>query len=296
MEKLKPALTYEEQVCRLKQVHNLSIADDNDAISILKKVNYYRLSGYGIGLMDSRDPEKYIDNISLDWLFSLYCFDSKFKNNLFHIIEQIEIQLRAQIAYQLAIKYGPDGYVLSNNFIQKVDKYGKSYHQLTLEKFQQEVKRQQRVPFVNHHIDKYGGKFPIWVAVELFTFGMLTSLYDIMQPKDQKEISDQYNVNTKNLKSWMLSLVEVRNICAHGTRLYNMPLKQTPYLFKENVQYRHKVNKVFPVLLVIRRILCANEQWKSFFREIDKTISKYDKYICFSFMGFPKNWREILQN
>ncbi len=61
---LKPALTYEEQINRLESVHNLKINNSKSAIEILKRVNYYRLSGYGIGLKDKTDSEKYIPGAS----------------------------------------------------------------------------------------------------------------------------------------------------------------------------------------------------------------------------------------
>ena len=47
---LKPALTYDEQIIKLIDDHNLKVPNKNFAEEILKKVNYYRLSGYGIGL------------------------------------------------------------------------------------------------------------------------------------------------------------------------------------------------------------------------------------------------------
>ena len=47
---LKPALNYEDQITKLKIDHNLKIKDEVYATEILKKVNYYRLSGYGISL------------------------------------------------------------------------------------------------------------------------------------------------------------------------------------------------------------------------------------------------------
>ena len=51
---LKKALTYEEQVDRLEKVHNLTIDSKEDAISILSRINYYRLSAYGIGFEKER--------------------------------------------------------------------------------------------------------------------------------------------------------------------------------------------------------------------------------------------------
>lgn len=294
MTPLKPALTYEEQLDRLIQVHNLQIGDHEKSIEILSKVNYYRLSAYGIGL-HKPDSEEYLDGITLEHLFRLYCFDSQFKNDLIHSLEQIEIQLRTEIANLLALKYGPEGYMDAANFISKKNKNGQEIHANILQEFQGEVNRQKNVPFVKHHLNKYDGHFPIWVAVELFTFGRLTSLYDIMQPDDRKQIAAIYDTRPGYLKSWLLSLVEVRNICAHYTRLYNLPLKQTPFLYKENKQYRiSPVNKAFPVMLVVRRMFRSNEQWDSLFCDISGTIEKYRDVINLSFMGFPENWEEVL--
>ena len=62
MTQLKPALTYDEQIDRLKNVHNLLIPDEKIAREILMRVNYYRLSAYGIGLVKKDDKT---DSISL---------------------------------------------------------------------------------------------------------------------------------------------------------------------------------------------------------------------------------------
>ncbi len=291
---LKPALTFEQQIERLKKVHNLTIANEDLALQILKKVNYYRLSAYGIGLKKASAPEEYRDDTTLENIFRLYCFDSEFRNDIIHIVEQLEIQLRTQISYYLAIKYGPEGYVEVSNFNDMKNHDGKSIHATILESFKKEVQHCKNLPFVKHHQDVYGGHFPIWAAVELMTFGNITSIFDIMKPEDQKYISSFYRTSPNHLKSWMLALVEIRNICAHYNRLYNMPLKQTPYLYKENLKYRSKQNKVFPVFLVIRRMLHGNEQWESFLKDIDKTMNKYQDVVILSFIGFPKDWKEIL--
>ncbi len=87
--KLKPALTYDQQIDRLIHVHNLIITDSDIAISILKRVNYYRLSGYGIGLKKNDNLEEYMDGISLSHIYRLYQFDSSLRNALLHLIEQL---------------------------------------------------------------------------------------------------------------------------------------------------------------------------------------------------------------
>lgn len=295
---LKKALTYEEQVDRLEKVHNLTIDSKEDAISILSRINYYRLSAYGIGLKKKDDPEKYADGISLKTLYRLYVFDSRFRNILFHTVEHIEIQFRTQMANYLALKYGPECYTDHQFFCCVHNQHGDDVFQVLLDEFLMERKRQKNLPFVIHHNQKYEGHFPIWAAVELFTFGRLTSLYSILKKDDTKAIAEIYNTRYHHLKSWLLSLVEIRNLCAHYGRIYNMPLKQKPYLFKEYSQYQtSRIQKVFPVMIVMKLMLekCKSPQWKSTYHELCALFEAYSNVINLSFIGFPDNWKYVLK-
>lgn len=296
MKPLKKALTYEQQIEHLKNSHGLKIPNLDSALNILKRVNYYRLSAYGIGLKKDSDPEMFQDGISIDYLFDLYSFDSSFRSLVLHTVEQIEIQLRTQIAYYLSLKYGAEGYLNPDNFITKVKKDGTEIHSSVIASFRNECKRQNKVPFVIHHNEQYGGHFPLWVAIELFSFGNLSSLLDIMKDEDKKQIAALYNTEPKYLKSWVLSLVEVRNICAHYSRLYNMPLKQTPFLYSEYREFRNeRINKIFPVLLVIKRMLTDNQElWDSFFIDLCSLIKDHSNVLNLSFIGFPTNWKSVL--
>lgn len=291
---LKSPLTYQEQIDRLKNFHNLTINDTDEAISILKSVNYYRLSGYGIGLTVKDNKNEYQEGITLNDLYDLYNFDSLLKNLLFHVIEQIEISFRSQIAYCLALAYGADGFYSSTNFNDKFNSNNVSIHSSIISSFEKEVDRQCKLPFVKHHIDNYEGKFPIWVAVELFTFGTLSSLFSIMKTKDRKVIADFYNCSHINLGTWIQSLVEIRNICAHYGRLYNLPLRHTVPLPIEFSDCRQRINKVFPIILVIKFLCITEKQWSDFYSSLKELIHAYSHVIRLSYMGFPDNWLDLL--
>lgn len=232
--------------------------------------------------------------MSIDYLFKLYCFDSQLKSNLIRTIEQIEIEFRTQISYFLSIKYGSDVLMNEKNFINKTNKDGQSIYSLIISNLKKEIYRQKNKPFVKHHIKKYNGMFPIWVSVELMSFGNLSSLYSILNNQDKKMIANYYNTDSKYLKNRLMCLVEIRNICAHYTRLYNMPLKETPRLYTENEKYKRKQNKIFPILLIIKRLLNSNEQWISLLKDLKNTFNKYNGVFKLEYMGFPNNWAEIL--
>lgn len=162
---LKKAFTYQEQLDLLKR-RGCIIKDDKQALQILENTNYYRLSAYFLPF--KKTDNTYKEDTSLEQVFAIYEFDRKFRHILFTAIEEIEVNFRARLAYFHAHKYGADGYLSSKNFNIKHD------HQKFLDNFNREVISNRKVPFVVHHIEKYNGTFPIWVATELFTFGMLS--------------------------------------------------------------------------------------------------------------------------
>ena len=73
-----------------------------------------------------------------------------------------------------------------------------------------------------------------------------------------------------------------------------MPLKETPRLYSENERYKGKQNKIFPILLIIKRILNSNDQWESLLKDLENTFNEYQGYFNYKFMGFPPNWKDIL--
>lgn len=291
---LKKPLNYDEQLDNLINNHALVIDDREKAIQILKQVSYYRLSAYGIGLKKIENQEQYCEGISIDHLYRIYRFDSQLRNLLRSTCEYLEICLRSVISYHLAITYGADGFMNSNNFTDKRRKNEEKtlIHTQMIEQFQKEVKRNGKLPCVKHHKEQYGGKFPIWAAIELFTFGMLNSLCSIMKPADKKAIANAYSTDADHLLSWLQSLVEIRNICAHYGRIYNMPLAQTPRLYKEQSQYQS--NRVFAVILIIHRMAGDSREWNNFKTALCALIEEYSDVLRLEYMGFPPEWEAVL--
>ena len=100
---VKPARSYKEQLARLTDIHGLTIEDEARARYILSTVNYYRLTTYGKHLRRADDPDLFLPGVSLETLYGLYRFDMNLRHLLLPVLEFFEVQLRAKIAYQLAI-------------------------------------------------------------------------------------------------------------------------------------------------------------------------------------------------
>ncbi|MDR2506150.1 MAG: Abi family protein [Oscillospiraceae bacterium] len=177
---LKKPATYAEQLRILKK-RNLDISDDDEYTDYLERVNYYRFSAY---LIPFRKPDGlYREGTKFCDICRIYEFDRKIRHVLLSALEEAEIYFRAKIAYVFAHKYGAEGYQDNVNFnIRHSHPYFERLLEGEIDKHSQEL-------FVAHHLVKYNGKFPIWVAIEMFTFGMLSRFYSDMKLPDRKEIS-----------------------------------------------------------------------------------------------------------
>jgi len=183
------------------------------ASDILSKVNYYRLTAYFLPYKKSN--ETYISGTDFNTVYQIYEFDRKIRLILFSAIEEIEVYLRSTLAYHHAHKYGALGYLNEKNYNLKHD------HDGFLAQIENEKKKRVKEPFVKHHIEKYGGSFPIWVMIELFTLGTISRFFADLPINDQKLISRNFfKTHQKTLVSWLRCCTELRNFCAHFGRLY----------------------------------------------------------------------------
>lgn len=280
---LKLPKTYEEQILKLKS-KNIRVEDEQLALKILKKVNYYRLSAY---LLTYKSKSGLCDGVSISDIFELYKFDKSLRWLLMPVLEDIEIAFRTHIAYLLAHKYGALGYKESKNFNNK------EYHTFMLESFYNEVDRSDEI-FVKHHKKQYDGNFPIWVIIELSSFGSLSKIYNNLLDEDKEQIAkDYYNTNSGYVKSWLHSLSVIRNRCAHYGRLYNKRLTVSPRLFKSDRKKGIDNNTLFAALCVMRILSNDYIEWKNFVNELENLFVKHEN-IDISYIGFPRNWKDFL--
>jgi abortive infection bacteriophage resistance protein len=208
---------------------------------------------------------------------------------LFEYIGHIEIQVRTQVAYHLALNHGAFAHVEAANF------YDFDNHKHFIDEYQREVNRQKdKSSFVKHNIYEYG-ELPIWVAVEIMSFGMLSKLYgNIKTPIVRKEIARYFGLsNWQRLKNWLEVLSYIRNACAHHQRLYNRTMPVIVSLHKSSFPCQR--DSIFAALLVIKEMLSVSDpkRFAEFINSL-KTCLATSSNRDVSSLGFPKEWRMIL--
>lgn len=294
--KLKDPKTFEEQL-KILEDRNMNIEDYENAVNVLKTTNYYRLTAYALNF---KKDDNYDNKISFNEMYKLYRFDKRLRHLILEILESIEITLRTYMAYNLSIKYGAKAHENPNLFKDinlyngYDDIYGK-HHKGLIEEIKTEIHNNCKEPFVKHHLKKYKGNFPIWVIVEIFSFGMLSRTYANLNTAEQKEISKNcFNVNNQLLESWLNNLAYIRNICAHYGRLYNKTLAITPMLHSKYNKDNINLNRLFISVLSIKELTKHTSEWGTFKTNIEALIEEYIDVIDLKLIGFPPNWMELL--
>ena len=288
----KPPLKYEEQLEKLKK-RGCIINDDKKCISILESVNYYRLSAYFLPF--KLDNGNYEEGLSFERVFSIYEFDRKLHGILFNALEETEIFLRSKIAYFHAHEYGALGYMYETNFSIKYEcKDGEckkiEFHKNFIKNFKREIDKNKNILFVKHHIEKYGGEFPIWAASEMFTFGMLSKFFANMTWQDRENLSnDIYKTNPKFVGSWLRCCTDLRNICAHYGRLYFRTFSAAPSGI-DNLEEKSK-RKLFGAILSLKKLYPFKDKWDNgTLKKLMSLVDEHKSDIDLEHIGFSYNW------
>ncbi len=241
---VKLPATYDEQVEKLKE-HGCIVGDETHAKLVLQRINYYRFSAYFLSFQ--KNNEKLRKGTTFNNVYRTYLFDSKLRALLFPVIEEIEIYLRVQFSYYHAHQYGTLGYMEAYNYNKKHN------HDKFKDKIKKRIEDNKSLLFVEHHINNYNGKFPIWVIIELFTTNDLSLFYNDLAVADQKNIArESFNTIPKKLITWLHCLTILRNYCAHYSRLYYMLFSAIPLAPKDFSYHDMQTPQIFDYILVLK--------------------------------------------
>jgi len=214
----KAPTTFPQQV-ELLRSRGLIIPDSAAAEIFLRQTNYYRFSAYCLPFETVR--HSFTAGVHFSDVQALYEFDRKLRALVDYALETVEIIIRARAAYHLAHVYGAFAQEDKNNFYFDEPSYA-----TWIEKIRTETDRSREV-FIGHYKRTYSEypALPIWVVMEIMSFGSLIRLINNMYKKDAIAIAQSFGIHDRIFRSCLLSFSYVRNICAHHSRLAGKNLR-----------------------------------------------------------------------
>jgi abortive infection bacteriophage resistance protein len=290
----KPALTIADQIKKLK-TRGLTISDTNLAEHYLINVGYYRLSGYWLAMQSDKVNHIFKPNSTFENVISIYQFDRELRLLLFEIIERIEIALRTRMVYHLSHELDPWWFESNRNFKNSVA------HTDTLISIDREL-QQTKEDFIKQHYITYHTdtrRPPAWKTLNIASFGTISKLYgnlaDHILSKDK--IAQEFGtVNKSYLPSWLQSISQIRNICAHHGRIWNKNVPTKPKLLHKppfkwiiNVPPQNEQNKLYIHICCMKYLFDAVDLSNNLNLRFQDLFKRYPN-IDPNALGFPKNW------
>ena len=284
-------LTVDEQVELLKQ-RGLNFADENKAYHVLSHVSYFRLKSYLTPLTSNKERWIFKPSATFETAYRLYRFDSKLRKLIAAELEKVEVSIRTQMAYQLAKDYGTFWFLNKDNFTN-FEKHTNLLASISVELTRSDD--DQILRFKREYDDEMP---PAWMTMEVSSFGTLSMLYNYFRPGHTKrEIAKFYGVSDSVFESWLHSIVYVRNVCAHHSRLWNRALRIRPLFPRKTLKPFLSVaainNRVYYVLSIIQYLLQTINPSSTFPARLKQLITDFPE-VDLSAMGFPKNWESEL--
>lgn len=293
----KPATTITQQIETLKN-RGLIILPEDDAEHILSNISYYRLGEYWYSMQDDKAQHTFRPNSKFSEVIFLYQFDKELRLLLFDVIAKIEISLRTKLIYHLSHEVDPW-------WFQNFELFADSKALVkTLSNLEEEITRTKDVTIKNHlkkHRDDL--RFPpSWKSLEQTSFGSLSKLYGNLRNdkvKSKDIIADEYGaVNHTYLPSWLQSIAQIRNYCAHHTRLWNKNVPGNPKLLSKppnpwltagNIPKQHEFPRLYIHLCLMKYLLNVIKPNNRF---TEKLLSLFERFpnVDPEALGMKPNW------
>lgn len=290
MVKLKTPKTYEDQLNHLINDKKLRVDNHTNALQILQRENYYRLSGYWINFIDKDD--RFFNYITFEKIYTIYNFDKRLRGLLIELINDVEIYFKTRIANYHSLKYDGDGYLNQDVFNSK----SRQQHDNLMDKIENLKVNNPNNLVIRHHKQKYKGIMPIWVVVELLSFGNISKLFSMMRNEDKNEYtrSSYIHLKYKHIESFYHALAYFRNQCCHFQRLYDvnhtikMQVYRTPF-YDTNIDNTTTFYFVYVLMLLNPNYDLGERVILQLVNEFKRTKVDESKW------GFPYDWKKILR-
>lgn len=318
---MKDFKTVDEQIELLK-LRGLSFLDEAQAKKLLLNNNYYNIiNGYKTPFINDYDNDIFKTNSTFEEIYSLYEFDRQLRSIFLEYILKIENSLRALIAYHFSEIYGHDNYLKLDNF-----ETFKGNDNVSIKTKENQIKHIQNLigtvnkkigksidntPYIKHYMTQYG-YVPMWVLVNIMSFGDICNFLKLMKQRQRIQISIHFNIMEYDLTNLLGILCHTRNLCAHDERLYNYVFPSSETINDNRFHAQLNINKIndryvvgkndlFSVVIALK-LLLPDEDYKRFHHKMFSRIMSIKSKVktiplenILELMHFPNNWHDILK-
>lgn len=287
--------TLDEQIEELKE-KGLLISSEEEAKRFLLYNSLERLKGYMDAFLVNGN---FVHGTTFDMIVEAYLFDHKLRHILLLYLETIEVSLKSVYCYEFSKVHGSTGYLDSSLYNDSI-----KYQEVLVKVEKQRAKAANNDPSLKP-FDNNGIRIdlPISVYIEFFTIKDITNFYMLSEKNTKKRVALSLGLTFENraviLWLMMSALTYLRNVCAHGKRIYNFDLLAKPPLSKREKRKllkdsngKERINALFGYLFILKRLL-PKEDYNRLKNSIIFLTKKYPS-IDMKHYGCPSCWKKMV--
>jgi abortive infection bacteriophage resistance protein len=294
----KPVLTLAQQVDFLRD-RGLQMNDHAEVLHYLQMAGFYRLYGYArfYGERSEGGNHRFPAGFEFTQIINLYQFDRKLRLLTLSGIERIEVAVRTVISNILGEKYGAH-WCLESKLFRHATFYADFLNQIEVATGfgKSDIKK----PMYRHYYTKYDYPAypPYWMLSEGLSFGVWSKLFfNLRERQDKKAIAHIFKIHHNILASWLKSVNDVRNICAHHERLWNAHFINSPAI-PEDLPFLMRNNflamKLFSQQAAVIHFLLLTIDKSNMWSHALNHLFQEHRWVPLSVMGFTEGWYQNL--
>lgn len=242
-------------------------------------------------LMPFRTPgsRNFKPGAGFDDAYNLYKFDSELRKMICSEMEKIEISIRTQMSLIMGDEAGVFWFEESSNFRDA------NRHAGLLANLQSELRRSDDDAIFDFQC-RYSNPYPpSWMTFEISSFGTLSMMYRWLNAGHaRRKVARFYGLTDTVMESWLHSIVYIRNICAHHSRLWNRRLSINALVPRHTnlpfINIPADTKRVYYIMSIMLYFLQSVNPQNTFAARFASLLAKYPN-VDVSAMGFPIDWR-----
>lgn len=306
---LEVHLDYIEQL-ELFRKHGLQVESEEEALSTLRYLGFYSLAGYTKPFRVFQNPgsaeqsqeiERLIPGTNLNDILRIISFDFELSSLISDVLLLFEKAIKSQLAYTTG-KTNPFFYMTLDYLDPRVPR---DTHIKWLEKFDSNFKSNTDKDFITKFSIKSRERLPIWAAIEVMQFGTVTFLYSLLRHEHKVEISKHFGVdNTQLFYTYIEQFRLLRNLCAHGSRIWNtrfgreFPSLSEYWVVEDSIKHAFDSPKksIYWRLVILIHLSQGNPFASPKLEKLRNTLFDLPEVESIDIrlhMGFPANWQTL---
>ncbi|MBP2372628.1 Abi family protein [Paeniglutamicibacter psychrophenolicus] len=332
----KKFLDFGELIANMKKF-GLATGTDEEALEFLRTHGYFRSGGYRyvfremlplteqVSELRQFRSDSYMDGSNLKDVAKLLDYEVKLREVMLKGLLDFEVRLRGAMAHVLAKRdvFGHLSEASLNEAVcnQQANMSSQATKfELWVETCNKAIEQAKSEDYIHHHLMKYGPPIPVWALLEVLSFGNLPYLFDLLKRDDQLAVARLFGVKQAHpFSAWIRSLIDLRNLCAHGGRVFNRAMKRKVAFNQSAIEplllghlsnqaadaqwLALHSNKLYPLAAVLAYMLRCHPgkaQWPLTFRTQSKKLPGFvlspDAKPLLTLehnMGFPPGWSDL---